>query len=60
MIITFHNYMLDPFMQQYSSFLQQIHYPDLNTLLNKLAQEPVLKPNKLKIGQIKINKLDIQ
>ena len=33
---------------------QQVLITDLNTLLNKLAQEPVLKPNRLKIGQTKI------
>ncbi len=26
LIITFHNYVLDPFMEQYSSLLQRIHY----------------------------------
>lgn len=37
MVITFHNYMLDPFMQQYSSILQRIHYQSDLKLFSKLA-----------------------
>lgn len=37
LIITFHNYVLDPFMRRYSSFLQRLHYRTDLRLFTQLA-----------------------
>jgi len=37
LIVTFHNYVLDPFMQSYSSKLQHIHYSTTLRLFTQLA-----------------------
>lgn len=37
LILTFHNYVLDPFMQKYSNLLQNIHYRTDLKLLTQLA-----------------------
>jgi glycosyltransferase involved in cell wall biosynthesis len=37
LVVTFHNYVLDPFMQRYSSKLQRIHYATVLRWLTRLA-----------------------
>jgi glycosyltransferase involved in cell wall biosynthesis len=37
LVVTFHNYVLDPFMQRYSSKLQRIHYATILRWLTRLA-----------------------
>lgn len=39
LILTFHNYILDPFMRQHSSLLQNIHYQTDLKLFTKLAAD---------------------
>ena len=43
LIITFHNYVLDPWMRQYSSYLQSLHYQTDLRLWTKLALKKATK-----------------